>query len=682
MTEPTKAVFLSYASQDAAAAGRLSAALRAAGIEVWFDQSELRGGDAWDQRIRREIRQCTLFLPIISANTQARAEGYFRLEWRMADQRTHLMGRARAFIVPVCIDDTPDVDADVPDSFMAAQWTRLPGGDTPPAFVARVRNLLQADGEAAPSPGQAPRAPDALSGHRATRLQLTPKRIAFSIALSLALSAAGYFGLRHLPPAAPVLTAAPPSMAGPPAASNAATFSPPPHSVAVLPFVNMSGDASQEYFSDGLSEELLDALVQVDSLRVAARTSSFSFKGKDVDVETIARRLNVGTVLEGSVRRAGRKVRIAAQLIDGTNGFHLWSESYDEDLNDVLSVQRKVASAVAAQLNVSLSGNALAKIGQGGTRNPEAFDAYLRGAHLLAQASSSAAWDKAAKEFEAAIHLDPHYAAAYALQATALVDAWVYDPDAAEHRNYPEQARAAADRAVQLAPDFAEAYEARASVRAIALLDFGGAGPDFERAVRMAPGSALTQKGYASYASIVGHTAEALAANRRAVELDPENYAVLQNNVINLMAARHYDDALAATESLKASYPNAPWRSLAAFTYIGSGRPDKARDVCEPTLTAADPLYSCLAVAYHALGRTADAESALQKEMARSGDHGAYNYATVYAQWGDKAATWKWLNIAARNRSPAMQRLRSEALLDPIRGDPAFKELEKQFNYP
>ncbi len=142
MSEPTKAVFLSYASQDAAAARRIAEALRAAGIEVWFDQSELRGGDAWDHKIRTQIRECALFLPVISANTQARLEGYFRLEWRLADRRTELMGKSKAFLLPVCVDDTRDVEADVPDSFLAVQWTRLPGGEADPVFCRRIAMLL------------------------------------------------------------------------------------------------------------------------------------------------------------------------------------------------------------------------------------------------------------------------------------------------------------------------------------------------------------------------------------------------------------------------------------------------------------------------------------------------------------------------------------------------------------
>jgi tetratricopeptide (TPR) repeat protein len=155
MSDPAQAVFLSYASQDAEAARRLCEALREAGLEVWFDQSELRGGDSWDQKIKRRIKECALFLPIISAATQARREGYFRLEWKLAEDRTHLMAKGTPFLVPVCIDDTKDWEALVPDSFMTVQWTRLPGGETPPKFVERVTQLLAGD-TTPPLPGRAP----------------------------------------------------------------------------------------------------------------------------------------------------------------------------------------------------------------------------------------------------------------------------------------------------------------------------------------------------------------------------------------------------------------------------------------------------------------------------------------------------------------------------------------------
>src|SRR2546423_14512037 len=149
MSDPSKAVFLSYAGQDAETVQRICDALRAAGVEVWFDRNELRGGDAWDASIRKQIKECGLFVPLISANTNARSEGYFRLEWKLAIDRSHLMADDRAFFLPVVIDDTPETIARVPDRFRERQWTRLPGGATSAAFAERVRVLLT--GGAAPS---------------------------------------------------------------------------------------------------------------------------------------------------------------------------------------------------------------------------------------------------------------------------------------------------------------------------------------------------------------------------------------------------------------------------------------------------------------------------------------------------------------------------------------------------
>src|ERR1700733_4710033 len=205
VTDRGKAVFLSYASQDTEAALRLCNALRAAGIEVWFDQSELRGGGVWDQKIRREIHDCALFIPVISANTASRHEGYFRLEWDLADQRTHMLARNRAFIVPVCLDATPDAGADVPESFQRVQWTRLPGGETPPEFVRRIEQLLS--GEVRPATTAAHESAGVISGR--------PSRGAW-LAIAVVIAAASAYLLVEKP-----WGARPP----PPAA-----FAPPPHS--------------------------------------------------------------------------------------------------------------------------------------------------------------------------------------------------------------------------------------------------------------------------------------------------------------------------------------------------------------------------------------------------------------------------------------------------------------------
>jgi TIR domain len=244
VTEPSHAIFLSYASQDAEAAQKICAALRAAGIEVFLDQSELRGGDVWDQKIRREIQECALFIPVISANTASRHEGYFRLEWDLADQRTHMMARSRVFVVPVCLDATTEVVADVPESFRRVQWTRLPGGETPPAFVERIKRLLS--GESSP-PGAEP-VVARISAAAATRKPVLPwwrSKPALLATIAVVVVALGYPAANRL-----VLSKRGAEMGAAPAAQSApgTAFNPPPHSIAVLPFVNLSGDKEQEYF--------------------------------------------------------------------------------------------------------------------------------------------------------------------------------------------------------------------------------------------------------------------------------------------------------------------------------------------------------------------------------------------------------------------------------------------------
>ena len=339
MADSDKAVFLSYASEDAAAAARICAGLRAAGIEVWFDQSELRGGDAWDLHIRNQIRDCALFVPIISAHTQSRPEGYFRLEWDLADQRSHMIVRSKAFIVPVCVDRTPDRGAEVPESFVKAQWTRLPEGATTPAFCQRVAMLLSGSETshrpASSSPGHAP-AP----AHR----RLHWGAVVLLIALGIpTIGIIGWVASRLIPPPT-----------RPSATANAPVAAVTEKSIAVLPFVDMSEKRDQEYFSDGLSEDLIDHLSRNPDLKVIARTSSFAFKGKNEDIRTIARTLGVANLLEGSVRKAGNELKITAELIRAADGVHLWSDSYERHLTDVFKVQEEIATSVVKGLQAKL----------------------------------------------------------------------------------------------------------------------------------------------------------------------------------------------------------------------------------------------------------------------------------------------------------------------------------------
>jgi TolB-like protein/lipoprotein NlpI len=649
---------------------------------VFLDQSELRGGDVWDQKIRRQIHDCALFIPVISASTASRREGYFRLEWDLADQRSHMMARDSAFIVPVSLDATPGAGTDVPESFHRVQWTRLPVGETPPAFVERIKRLLSPELSQDPT-GTAPAAA------RVAAAPTTPKPVPASwrskavllATIAVVVIALGYLAVNRL-----VLSkrgaevgAVPGSAAqSPPAAA----FNPPPHSIAVLPFVNLSGDKEQEYFSDGLTEELLNSLAEINELQVAARTSSFYFKGKDVDLGTVAHKLNVGAVLEGSVRRSAHTIRITAQLINAVTGFHLWSKTYDRDLGDVLKLQTEIATAVASALKVTLLGDVAAKVELGGTRNPDAFDAYLRGAKAYSSRHEAKEIPAAIAAYTEAIRLDPHYALAFAARSIAFATvAGEAATEAAMHEGF-DKAQADARQALALAPDLAQAHLASANVSELGTLDFTQASEAYERALALAPGNAEVLRLSGKFAAYMGRFDAGVAAARRAVVLDPlarASHSVLGRT---LYVAHRYQEAVAALAQVLRLDPD--YKDTYAhrgFAYYGLGDLQSARASCETQPDYWGNQY-CLAVVYDRLGRHADAEAELAKMQTVVGDTASYQYATIYAQWGDRAQALEWLERALRVRDPGLEMLKTDALLDPLRKEPRFQAIERELKFP
>jgi TolB-like protein len=669
MADARTPIFLSYASQDAEAAQRICEALRAAGIEVFFDQSELRGGDAWDHKIRKQIRDCALFLPIISKNTQARAEGYFRLEWRLADQRTHLMGRSRAFLVPICIDDTREVDADAPDSFCESQWTRLAEGRPSREFVERIQSLLSPESSRTGAAANAVRPRAAAASSQASNGRRSWKAALVAI-VALLVIALGYGALNRF-----VLSGHP----------VAAAFSPPSHSIAVLPFVNMSGDKEQDYFSDGLTEELLNALARINELQVAARTSAFSFKDKDVTVGTIARQLNVASILEGSVRRFGNKVRITAQLINAVTGFHLWSETYDGDLGDVLKLQTDIANAVAAALKVTLLENATAKAELGGTHNPAAFDAYLRGLKLERIAMSSTPMDchGPMEAFSEAITRDADYALAYASRAVITWACATNSPDwLSQQQSGQKMVRADAERAIALAPGLADGYVALSMLEQ-GLLQFGAADQACVRARALAPGSIHVLNGCSLLAAYFGQAETAISGARHAVALDPLDPLSHRTLGDTLRYARRYEEAILAYQASIAIDPAhaAESYALRGLAFYSAGNLPAAKSSCEVN---PDNYRSriCLALVYRSLGRNADASTVFEKLRQFAGDASAYQYAEINAQWGERQSALEWLEKALQLHDPGLIYAKADPLLDPLRGEPRFQAVMQELNFP
>ena len=461
---------------------------------------------------------------------------------------------------------------------------------------------------------------------------------------------------------------------------SATAFNPPAHSIAVLPFVNLSGDASQDYFSDGLTEELLNSLAQINELQVAARTSSFSFK-EHPDIAFVAHKLNVGAVLEGSVRRSAHTVRVTAQLINAVTGFHLWSKTYDRDLGDVLQLQTEIAAAVASALEVTLLGDVAAKVELGGTRNPAAFDSYLRGAKAYNSTRERKDLPAAIAAYTEAIRLDPHYALAFASRSVALSTySGVAETTTATREGF-DKALADARQAVSLAPELAQAHAALGQVAGYGKFDFAKANESYARALALAPGNAQVLRSNGSFAMFMGRFDAGLAALRRAVVLDPLADAIRFDLGSALYAARRYEEAVAAYTGVIILAPdfNETYAER-GFAYYALGDLEKARASCE---TKPDFWFSqqCLAMIYDKIGRHADAEVELTK-LKVNGDTAAYQYATIYAQWGNTPKALEWLETALRLHDPGLIRLKIEPLLDPLRKEPRFQALIRELKFP
>jgi TolB-like protein len=315
MSESSQAVFISYTSQDAEAARRVCESLQAGGIEVWLDRSELRGGDAWDSAIRKQIKACALFLPVISANTSARSEGYFRLEWKLAVDRSHLMATERAFILPLVIDGTPEGGALVPDKFREVQWTSCPGGVVSPEFVARVARLLSPDSQPTSAAGVS--APATLATAPSRRRAWGRDAIIVSVSAA-ALVTVGVLGVYKKVFQSKTITM-----------------------VAVLPFENATGDPANEYLGNGISESLINKLSGLSDLHVVSRTSAFAFKGKAMEPIEIGRKLGVDALVLGNLTMHDSRLNISTELVRVSDSTQLWGDKYERVMDDVQPMEVK-----------------------------------------------------------------------------------------------------------------------------------------------------------------------------------------------------------------------------------------------------------------------------------------------------------------------------------------------------
>jgi len=440
------------------------------------------------------------------------------------------------------------------------------------------------------------------------------------------------------------------------------------NSIAVLPFVNISDDASNEYFSDGLSEELLNLLAQIPELRVAARTSSFSFKGKQLEIPEIAARLKVAHILEGSVRKAGNQVRITAQLIKTDDGFHLWSRTYDRTLDNIFAVQGEIAAAVVDALKISLLGAApVAK-----ESNPEAYALLLQARYLFNHRSEEN-YQKSAQVYRQAIALDPDYAAAWAgLSRVLTMQAGLSYIDLDAGR---KEARAAAERAVSLDPGLAAGWASLADIQGYDELDWDGAYRSVEKALKLEPSNSDVLVQAARLAGSLGLHAKALAYFEQAVDLDPLNYDALMLLAVAYQQVGRLEVAEKTIRHLLTLNPDfESAHFVLAYILLRQGKAEQALVEGE---RESEVYFRSMsrALSLSELGRDAEADAELAAFIENYHEHGSYQIAEIYGWRNEPDNAFRWLEKAYRQRDPGLGFLLNDWSLSKFYSDPRWEPL-------
>jgi len=544
----SRAVFLSYAREDAGAARRIAEALRGFGVEVWFDMDELRGGDAWDQKIRRQIRECGLFMPIISDGTQTRHEGYFRLEWRIAVERTHLMVAGTSFLVPVVIDDTPEAPGMVPDEFLRVQWTRLPGVTPTPQFVALVQGLLQ--GHPSPVAGsKSGSRPPVPTPAKAPRSGLPGWAAAVLCLAVLALGAVVLFR----PASKPEAPGPAPESAAKAAEPSVSAVN--EKSLAVLPFANMSDEKDSAFFTDGIQEDILTNLSLISELHVVSRTSVMQYRDTTKPIKQIGQELGVAYVLEGSVRREGNKVRVTGQLINARTDEHVWAKAYDRDLTDIFAIQGELATEIAGALQAVITPEQKTIIASRSTTSVDAYSEYLKERDLVIRSGiTRVTLPEIDRLLQSAIQRDARFWEAWL--EIAGVDLTVYgNVSMGKDPARLAAGQAALSEALRLAPEDPKLLRVQA-LEARALGDNAKARTFLERGLSLYPGNSEILIDLGTLAFTERNWAENMRYVGRALASDPRNPAVLASAFGALLTLRQWDQALSTARLLQELQPD------------------------------------------------------------------------------------------------------------------------------
>ena len=452
-------------------------------------------------------------------------------------------------------------------------------------------------------------------------------------------------------------------------------------SIAVLPFVDLSPGKDQEYFSDGLTEEMITNLAKIPGLKVVARSSSFQFKGKNEDLRGVGQKLGVATVLEGSVRKDGNRVRITAELIKADDGFQLWSETYDRDISHIFAAQDEIARAVSGALQLRLlSGNNPATPGVSPTTNSQAYQAYLQGQYFIARGQDKEDLEKALSYADQAIKLDDSYAPAWAQRAQVLQT--LASVALIENADGFRRARESAEKAIALDPNLATGYLALGLVQINHDWDWEGADESLKKASVLEPGSATVLGNRAYLARNLGQLEKAIELRREAIALDPlrANFHLAFGYELFLLG--RFDEAKAALQRAQELNPQLSSLHLTRGTILLSeGHQLESLAEMEKETGEWEKL-SGESMAYYALQHREDSDHALNKLIATHQNDCAYQIAELYAYRKETGKAFKWLDRAFQQRDPGAPDFKSNPLMKSLRQDPRFPELLKKMRLP
>jgi len=629
-------VFVSYKAEDRRRVRPLVDALEADGYSVWWDE-QIGGGTAWRHEIEAELNAAKCVIVIWSKRSVG-PEGEF-----VQDEAAR--AKVRHVYVPVTIDN-----AHLPLGFGETQALSLTGWRSNRsdaryrAVLAAVQRNVGGDGASAIQPMAQP------SVDRRTVL-------AGSAAAAAAIAGLGAWALLRR------------TFAG---ASS--------ESIAVLPFANLSGDASQAYFSDGIAEEIRSALTRLSRLKVVGRISSEAVRNDDA--ETAAKKLGVANILTGSVRQSPSTIRISAQLIDGRNGFERWSEAYDRAPGDAIKIQTDIAENVASALSQNLRGAAHSAIAVGGTQNPQAQRLFLQ-ANEASGRGTKDGFQRALSLLDGAIALDPKYGEAYAGRAFVLESyADIYANGVDELFVYRAKALQSAKVAQSIAPNLTATHRALAQIYQ-GLLDARGADAEYRKALELAPSDASTSRDYANFLGRLGQSKRALSLADKAIALDPLDGNAYRSRYSALYSARRYADAVAFTKQLQRKSPNLfNWPSEVGWALLWLENFDEAQQYF--SLAPADSYRRLVGESALLIRRGRRGEVPMKIAILRRvyGDPASYQFAQIYAQLGDKGRAFAALDRARTIRDTGLFSLKSDPFLDPLHSDPRYASLLKKMNFP